>query len=159
MARIALATFLVALAASCAEPASLGDGLGQGFSCPPQACGPVLGMPNWTCPDGSPGGPTGRCLPLPQGGCGWEVRWCDGAACAGIAGLGCPTGQVCVDDPRDACEWGLGADCAGVCVTPRFCGGIAAIPCPGGQTCVDDPRDDCTPPTGADCGGLCAPAR
>ena len=158
MERIALATFL-ALLAACGGPAALGEGMSQKPPCPPEACGPVLGMPNWTCSDGSLGGPTGRCLALPQGGCGWEVRWCQGSACAGVAGLACPAGQVCVDDPRDACVWGAGADCAGVCVTPRFCGGIAGFPCPAGSTCVDDPRDDCAPPSGADCGGLCAPAR
>lgn len=159
MQRSALLTSLAALLAACAEPAALSDGLGQGLQCPPQACGPALGMPNWQCPDGSLAGPTGRCLALPQGGCGWEVRWCPAAQCAGIAGLGCPDRQVCVDDPRDSCDWAVDVDCAGVCVEPVFCGGIAGFPCPGGGTCVDDPRDDCSPPNGADCGGLCAPAR
>ena len=71
----------------------------------------------------------------------------------------CPSGQVCVVDPRHPCQPGL-APCAAVCVTPVFCGGIAGIPCPAGQTCVDDPRDDCNPWSGgADCGGLCAPAQ
>ncbi|HEU4383838.1 MAG TPA: hypothetical protein VFR85_10115 [Anaeromyxobacteraceae bacterium] len=69
----------------------------------------------------------------------------------------CPSGQVCVVDPRHPCQ--PGAACAAVCVTPVFCGGIAGFPCPAGQTCVDDPRDDCDPRSGgADCGGLCAPA-
>jgi hypothetical protein len=70
----------------------------------------------------------------------------------------CPSGQVCVDDPRDACN-PVVAECRAICVTAVSCGGIAAIPCPAGQTCVDDPRDDCVSPPGADCGGLCAPAR
>lgn len=90
-------------------------------------------------------------------GCGGSVAKTNG----GLTGLSCPpcpSGQVCVDDPRDACD-PVGARCPGVCVTPVFCGGIAAIPCPPGQTCVDDPRDDCAPPHGADCGGLCAPGR
>lgn len=37
--------------------------------------------------------------------------------CGGIAGFGCPTGLVCVDDPRDYCDPGHGgADCGGICV-------------------------------------------
>ncbi len=36
--------------------------------------------------------------------------------CGGIAGLPCPTGYVCADDPRDACDPRAGgADCGGVC--------------------------------------------
>ena len=141
----------------CAPPGGADcGGLCAPAECAPEACGPPLGMPNWLCPDGTVGGPTGRCLPRPEGGCGWEVLWCDGAPCGGLAGLQCPAGQVCVDDPRDACSPAV--DCASVCVKPVFCGGIAGIPCPDGQTCVDDPRDDCAPPNGADCGGLCAPA-
>ena len=36
--------------------------------------------------------------------------------CGGIAGLPCPTGSTCVDDPHDACDPDLGgADCGGVC--------------------------------------------
>ena len=153
----ALLASLLALASACGGPAASADRLGQ-LTCPPQACGPPLGMPSWICPDGGTGGPTGRCLALPRGGCGWEVAWCDGALCGGVAGLACPPGQVCVDDPRDGCAPPAGADCAGVCVIPISCGGIAGFPCPAGRTCVDDPRDDCAPPTGADCGGLCAPA-
>ncbi len=157
MPRIVLAILAAALAAGCGGSPSPGDALGQGLGCPPQACGPILGMPNWKCPDGGIGGPTGRCLPLPQGGCGWEVRWCEGAPCGG--GPACPDGQVCVDDPRAVCDPATGAGCPGVCVVPVFCGGIAAIPCPAGRTCVDDPRDGCAPSNGADCGGLCAPAQ
>jgi hypothetical protein len=85
-----------------------------------------------------------------------------GGFCGGIAGIACPSGQVCVDDPNDSCDpQHGGADCGGVCVdspTPAFCGGIAAIPCPGGQKCVDNPNDDCDPKQGgADCGGICVP--
>jgi hypothetical protein len=37
-------------------------------------------------------------------------------ACGGIAGLKCPAGQVCVDDPTDTCDPTKGgADCAGIC--------------------------------------------
>jgi hypothetical protein len=70
----------------------------------------------------------------------------------------CPSSQVCVDDPRDACNPAV-AECSAICVTALSCGGNAAIACPAGQTCVDDLRDDCVSPPRADCGGLCAPAR
>jgi len=80
--------------------------------------------------------------------------------CGGIAGIACPEGQVCVDNPNDGCDpQSGGADCGGLCVDEpptAFCGGIAGIPCPTGQTCVDDPSDDCDPQSGgADCGGTC----
>jgi len=80
--------------------------------------------------------------------------------CGGIAGIPCPEGQTCIDDPSDDCDPKHGgADCGGICVgdpKPAFCGGIAGIPCPEGQTCIDDPSDDCDPKHGgADCGGIC----
>ncbi len=87
-----------------------------------------------------------------------------GAFCGGIAGIPCPKGQECVDDPSDDCDPKHGgADCGGVCVDgpapSAFCGGIAGIPCPKGQECVDDPSDDCDPKHGgADCGGMCVSA-
>jgi len=85
------------------------------------------------------------------------------AFCGGIAGLPCPDGQTCVDDPNDSCDPNAsGADCGGICVeqpAPTFCGGIAGFPCPDGETCVDDPSDDCDPNAGgADCGGMCVKA-
>lgn len=41
-------------------------------------------------------------------------------ACGGIAGLPCPDGRVCVDDPRDDCDPDNGgADCGGICVPDR----------------------------------------
>jgi hypothetical protein len=83
----------------------------------------------------------------------------NGQFCGGIAGIPCPDGQTCVDDPSDDCDpQNGGADCGGICVEKKdtFCGGIAGIPCPDGQTCVDDPSDDCDPKNGgADCGGIC----
>ena len=83
--------------------------------------------------------------------------------CGGIAGIPCPEGQSCVDDPSDDCDpKNGGADCGGICVDeppPQFCGGIAGFPCPEGQTCIDDPSDDCDPKNGgADCGGICVDA-
>src|SRR6187402_828290 len=84
------------------------------------------------------------------------------AFCGGIAGIPCPQGELCIDDPSDDCDpENGGADCGGICVsepTPAFCGGIAGIACPKGQQCIDDPSDDCDPKNGgADCGGICEP--
>lgn len=40
-----------------------------------------------------------------------------GPPCGGIAGLPCPEGSTCVDDPRDDCDpTRSGADCIGMCV-------------------------------------------
>ncbi|KAK2002724.1 hypothetical protein LX36DRAFT_707557 [Colletotrichum falcatum] len=37
--------------------------------------------------------------------------------CGGIAGIKCPKGKFCVDDPRDDCSQKTGgADCAGICL-------------------------------------------
>ena len=104
----------------------------------------------------------------------WSVAICGGVAacdraepepafCGGIAGIQCPAGQSCEDDPNDGCDPKAGgADCGGICVgepSGAFCGGIAGFPCPEGQTCVDDPKDDCDPKNGgADCGGVCVSA-
>src|SRR5688572_5121031 len=65
--------------------------------------------------------------------------------CGGFAGLSCPSGQTCVDDPSDSCDPNAGgADCSGICKvietppppppTPppsedRMCGGFAGLPC------------------------------
>jgi hypothetical protein len=83
--------------------------------------------------------------------------------CGGVAGLSCPTGLVCVDNPGDTCDPARGgADCAGTCqvasvpTTPRACGGLADLSCPQGFECVDNPGDTCDPARGgADCAGLC----
>jgi hypothetical protein len=38
-------------------------------------------------------------------------------ACGGFAGLECPRGLTCVDDPSDDCDPERGgADCIGVCI-------------------------------------------
>lgn len=85
----------------------------------------------------------------------------DPGFCGGIAGIPCPKGQECIDDPSDDCDPNNGgADCSGICIPatnpPRFCGGIAGFPCPAGQKCVDDPSDGCDPKNGgADCAGIC----
>jgi hypothetical protein len=39
--------------------------------------------------------------------------------CGGFGAIPCPTGAVCVDDPRDGCDpMSGGADCGGLCVSP-----------------------------------------
>jgi len=85
----------------------------------------------------------------------------DPISCGGLAGIECPGGLVCIDDPGDDCHPKYGADCGGICVEPEAssCGGLGGLECPAGQACVDDPNDDCDPDNGgADCGGVCAPA-
>lgn len=52
-------------------PSTPGDEL-----CDVAECGPPIRMPSRRCPDGSIGGPTGRCLRKPDGRCAWEVRPC-----------------------------------------------------------------------------------
>lgn len=46
-----------------------------------------------------------------------ECKTAEPQACGGIAGIRCPDGLACVDDPGDTCdpEQG-GADCAGICI-------------------------------------------
>lgn len=50
--------------------------------------------------------------------------------CGGIAGIACPAGQECVDDPSDTCDpENGGADCGGVCVpiTEASSSSVAAV--------------------------------
>jgi hypothetical protein len=94
----------------------------------------------------------------------WDGDKCacvdDNQFCGGIAGIRCPAGQICVDNPNDSCDPNNGgADCGGICVSQMTCGGIAGIQCPAGYECVDNPNDSCDPNNGgADCGGICQPA-
>lgn len=49
----------------------------------------------------------------------WEVK---GRFCGGIAGIPCPAGQRCMDDPTDDCDpKNGGADCGGICVGKPNC--------------------------------------
>jgi hypothetical protein len=48
--------------------------------------------------------------------------------CGGIAGIPCPAGQKCVDNPNDSCNPNLGgADCGGMCVPDT--GGCPPVMC------------------------------
>ena len=54
--------------------------------------------------------PVSNCKPI-------EPRPVEPLACGGIAGIQCPGGQVCVDDPADTCDPSHGGrDCSGICV-------------------------------------------
>ena len=69
--------------------------------------------------------------------------------CGGIAGIPCPAGATCIDDPRDSCDPAMGgADCGGICVFPMT--DPTPEVCPPGFVVVDDETDDCNP----DCGDL-----
>ena len=97
-----------------------------------------------------------------QCGCGCEPAP-EIIGCGGFAGLTCPSGLTCVDDPTDRCDEDCGgADCPGICVVedtpdpPGLCGGFGGFPCPSGYSCVDSKGDLCSPACGgADCGGIC----
>lgn len=60
----------------------------------------------------------------------------EGAFCGGIAGIPCPKGQTCIDDPKDECDPQQGgADCGGICVEAT--NPCAAVLCKEGSQCVD----------------------
>ena len=113
------------------------------------------------CPDGAYTCPTAVCK---DGICvGLRGTCATPGFCGGIAGLPCPPGWTCVDQPNDFCDPRRGgADCGGICVRdnePQRCGGLAGGTCPTGYECFDDPRDGCDPTNGAaDCSGICRPA-
>lgn len=64
--------------ASGSSSATSGDDAGAPRAeCDAKQCGPRLGMPNRTCPDGvHMSGPTGKCLKNADGTCGWEILAC-----------------------------------------------------------------------------------
>jgi len=58
------------------------------------------------------------------------------AFCGGIAGIPCPDGQQCIDDPNDDCDpKNGGADCSGICVTRT--NPCAAVLCMVGTQCIN----------------------
>jgi hypothetical protein len=130
-----------AASVSAGSPGAGESSLGE---CNKADCGPQLGLPNWTCADGSVGGPTGRCLRRPDGNCGWEINNCPmagvggaasqggqgnaaGGSAAGSAGAedcgGCSAGTVCV--------FQAGGPGPGhfVCAMQNPCGAAAACAC------------------------------
>lgn len=62
-------------------------GVSSTVACSSDDCGPQLGLPNWTCDDGSTGGPTGRCVARGDA-CGWEVHDCPPGGEGGASGQG-----------------------------------------------------------------------
>jgi hypothetical protein len=145
--------------------ASSAGGVGQGGhgECAKADCGPQLGLPNWTCADGSVGGPTGRCLWYPSGSCGWEINNCPPAGEAGASNQG---GQGNVAGSVGA---GGASECSGcsgegkvcvlqnggpgggrfVCATQNPCGAAAACSCIVGQ-------GQCLPKVMGDPPGYCS---
>ncbi len=74
------------------------------------------GAPCTLCPDGSAACPLTFC-DLATHQCRLVFQECPATACGGIAGVPCPLGQRCIDDPRDSCDSNLGgADCGGLCM-------------------------------------------
>ena len=70
------------------------------------------------------------------------------AFCGGIAGIACPDGQTCVDNPDDDCDPNAGgADCGGICVKTESCGDVQCAP---GFVCCNPLMNICTKP-----GGVC----
>ena len=132
--------------------------------CDKADCGPQLGLPNWTCADGSVGGPTGRCLELPGGECGWEVNDCPIAGEGGSSsqgGQGNAAGERAVggagsDDcggcsPGTICVFQIGGPGPShfVCATQNACGNPAACACIVGQgacqpNAMNDPSYYCS---------------
>jgi len=102
-------------------------GTATALTCPSAECGPALGIASTTCADGSVGGPTGRCLRLETGGCGWERRSCPPAGEGGATASGgaSPSGGAAVAGAGDGCAAGAG----GAPLTDR-CGGCES----NGQT-------------------------
>lgn len=67
-----------------------------------------------------------------------------GEFCGGIAGIPCPDGQKCIDDPNDDCDPKHGgADCGGICIGPSDCGGVM---CGKGMVCCNPLKGLCTKP-------------
>lgn len=81
--------------------------------------------------------------------CAWQVPECTVyPSCGGIAGIGCASGRVCVDDRSDSCDPAAGGrDCGGICVPNRQVCGDAI--CGAGTECCNASCGICTEPGGA----------
>lgn len=86
--------------------------------CPRSMCGAPPELPSYECADGSPGGPSGRCIADDMDVCDWEMLMCsDGASDCVVAGC---EDNLCVEagtDILDECEYGDRLDCdiRGIC--------------------------------------------
>lgn len=107
--------------------------------CTADRCGPPPGLANWQCEDGTVGGPTGVCLADGQGGCAWEIRWCQEACAQGACGpLPDPNTTPCAQanaDPAPTCSRNSDGSCSWRydCETP--CGMNL---CPVGSYCCNE---------------------
>ncbi|MCK6546108.1 hypothetical protein L6R52_09585 [Myxococcota bacterium] len=140
---------------------------------PMNDCGPAPGLPNWTCADGSLGGPTGNCLRQADGTCGWEINWCPmtcdpmidcgpAPAIAAICNDGSIAEMVCERADDGACGWTfhcpdvncggtMDPNTGGFVPPPTGCGGcMTDADCPQGTIC-DASTAQCTP-TQVQCG-------
>ncbi|HEX9296472.1 MAG TPA: hypothetical protein VF881_11575 [Polyangiaceae bacterium] len=130
------------IAAACTIHQDLGsNGSDAQRECATDQCGPALGLPNYTCPDGTVAGPTGRCLEGQGGTCAWEVVSCPSNSCKPedcanqpIEAIACAPGyltaQTCEVNAQGKCGWKIGC-------TPLD-GGTGTS---DGGTCVcSDPR-------------------
>lgn len=116
------------------DGACIAEYKGCSSECSKEACGPALGMPSYTCEDGTTGGPTGRCLKNADGTCGWEVKNCR-AKCQPADCGPPPLGPMCKDGmapamtcgraPDDTCRWTVAPCAATACdkveMAPRAC--------------------------------------
>lgn len=124
-----------------------GGGDATSATCATSECGPALGLANYQCPDGSVGGPTGRCLKGDNGTCGWEIRSCPtgsvgtggGASAAAGAGAGAggqasggAAGQLCGGRACGADQICCGPASCGRCLS-KFSGQACPALCPGGS--------------------------
>jgi len=115
--------------------------------CEPADCGERPLAPGYVCDDGSMGGSTGRCIAMPGGVCGWEVRDCTPAECAAedcgpppdAPTLLCPDGSAggstgrCIAHADGGCGWEF-RDCPAPTCTPDDCGPRPLAP---GYYCED----------------------
>ncbi len=98
--------------------------------------------------------------------------------CGGIAGISCPGGGACVDDPSDSCDPAKGgADCGGICScvetvlciqgshfdsSPAVCACVpdadpcASVRCAAGTHCVASGSSAACQPDAVTCGGIAA---
>jgi hypothetical protein len=142
-----------------ADDGGTGGGSDASIDCSTKdACGPPPGMPATTCPDGSIGGNTGRCV-AKGATCGWEIRECPAPlACFDDAGQLDPFFKTCTDVadcvvvpyPKDCCgtiraagvnrtKEALVKDCA-----TKRAASLPACGCPTMPTVADDGSSEST---------------
>lgn len=118
----------------------------NGGTCPSAQCGPALGLPNYTCPDGKTiAGPTGKCLSTPNG-CRWEVIECPPNA--GLKWFTTCGDPVCrMPDPDDPNVPNCTTEAVGaVCSTPGVTCEVPGDSCGANLICAaEDPKSGSCP--------------